>query len=109
MAAHISESDSTFNCVPRLDGHSLNAYFQALGLRERLRKVLALPARGVLRIVHLHCGPRREQRPERVTHDGQLILHFAPSDVSTVPGCGPWGIPCGCNVTDPTSIPLRAL
>ena len=28
---------------------------------------------------------------------------------SIVPGCGPCGIPCGCRLIDPISIPLRAL
>ena len=30
-----------------------------------------------------------------------------PIDFSASPGCGPCGMPDGCSVTDPTSMPFR--
>jgi len=36
-------------------------------------------------------------------------VHVAPREPSIVPGCGPWGMPCGCRLIDPDSIPFRAL
>ena len=35
-------------------------------------------------------------------------LAALPSDASIVPGCGPWGMPWGCRVSEPISMPLRA-
>ena len=38
-----------------------------------------------------------------------FLVSFFPMEASALPGCGPWGIPSGCRVIEPYSIPLRLM
>jgi dihydroorotase len=59
--------------------------------------VVGSPTLRVREVVDAQGGLRREHRAERVAHDRQFVGVRLAQRASTVPGCGPWGMPCGCS------------